>query len=313
MKKTISIPLSDIVPDPKNPRQDFEPKKLSELETSIKANGILNPLVVEETNKTDNYLLVDGERRYRAAKHLGLKEVPVTIMESMSDAERLVKRFHLQEQHSNWNEYEKSVAISQLAKESTENISDLAKMLGISGSLASNYILVSSLSKRTAVMAREKKLPFGWLVQIASTLKLVDDKGLSSDLEAALFDKIDNKVISSARDMRKYRISIATVGDKIVKKIIEDPKYSPTKATADAGTENIVDYEILSKITSTMTMAMERILIRKTKVIPTRIHNRIASLKKFADKMVDLDHEDDTTNRNGVGRGDNGRWKNGKE
>jgi ParB/RepB/Spo0J family partition protein len=290
--KTTKISLSDIMPDPKNPRQDFEPKKLAELESSIKVNGILSPLIVEEL-EDGKYLLVDGERRYRASKNLKLKEVPVTIMESMTDAERLIKRFHLQEQHSNWNNYEKAVAISELAKTSTENVSDLARLLGISTNSANNYILVSSLSKRTAAKASERKLPFNWLVEIASTLKLVDDKGLSSDLEKSFFEKMDSKIITTRDDMRKYRYAIRELGDKVIKKIIEDSNYSAKKATADSGTENILDYEQITHACSELAVPMEKILLRKTRVVPTRIYKRCENVRKLLDKFLSLDHEED--------------------
>ena len=296
--KRTMIALGMVKPDPKNPRQDFEPKLLKELENSIKANGILNPLVVEEMGG-GAYLLVDGERRYRAAKNLGLKEVPVTVMESMTDAERLVKRFHLQEQHSNWNHYEKSVAVAELQKFSTLTTDEIANMLGISSFTVAQYFLVSSLSKRTAAEAITRKLPFSWLVQIAATSKSVDGDYAEyrKDLERALFQKIEDRIVTSAREMAKYRVAVQTKGIEVIKKIINDPKYTPNKASYDSGTDNVVDLSNLSKEISAVLTFGRKILIKKVKVIPTRYHDRFVELKAVVDELCDIDHEEDNVMR----------------
>jgi ParB/RepB/Spo0J family partition protein len=295
--KRTMVELSKIKPDPKNPRQSFDPKTLSELEASIRANGILNPLVVEEIEKGE-YLLVDGERRYRSAKKLGLKEVPVTIMDSMTDAERLVKRFHLQEQHQNWSHYEKSLALVELQKSSDMIESELASTLGISLSTVNRYILISTVSKRVATEVSNRKLPFGWIVGIAGLLKLADDGGLREDLEEALFDKIDRKVIVKNRELVKYKVAIKSGGDKIVNKIISDPKYSPTKASMDTNTDNVVDIDDLLKAISTASGYAVKLLMKHPKVIPARAHNRIAHFKKLVDELMDIDYEDDGKGRN---------------
>src|SRR3990167_2828370 len=103
----ISIAL--VHPDPKQPRQEFDPEDLRILQKSIASHGILQPLVVEKNGK--GYLIVDGERRYRAAKLNALKTLPVEIVPQMSVLTRFIKRFHLQEQHKNWSWFDKARAI----------------------------------------------------------------------------------------------------------------------------------------------------------------------------------------------------------
>lgn len=82
---TQNVPLKQIHIAPTQPRRYFDPKALSELAESIKQHGILQPLLVRPRAKT-GYELVAGERRYRAAKECGLKDVPVVIRELSNEA-----------------------------------------------------------------------------------------------------------------------------------------------------------------------------------------------------------------------------------
>lgn len=75
-----SLPLSAIRVSSQQPRRYFDPQKMEQLELSIKEHGILEPLLVRSIGN-DQYELVAGERRFRAAKDLGLKEVPVVVRE----------------------------------------------------------------------------------------------------------------------------------------------------------------------------------------------------------------------------------------
>lgn len=77
--KEIVIKLSKIEPNREQPRKDFNEEQLNELADSIRRYGVLQPLLVQK--KGDYYEIVAGERRWRAAKIAGLKEVPVVIRE----------------------------------------------------------------------------------------------------------------------------------------------------------------------------------------------------------------------------------------
>ena len=82
--KVILLPVEDIVPNPSQPRKEFDFYELSGLAESIKANGILQPLTVRR--KEEHYELIAGERRLRASKMAGLSSVPC-IIEEKSDAD----------------------------------------------------------------------------------------------------------------------------------------------------------------------------------------------------------------------------------
>ncbi len=80
------IPLDQIVPSPLQPRKEFEPEQLRELMDSIREHGIIQPLIVREVG--GKLELIAGERRFRASRELGLKEVPV-ITRDASDRDVL--------------------------------------------------------------------------------------------------------------------------------------------------------------------------------------------------------------------------------
>src|SRR3990167_11029019 len=90
-KTILSIPISSIVPEANQPRQYFDPAKLEELKNSIAKHSVLVPIAVMAQDN-GKYLLIDGERRYRASLALKLKDIPA-IVHSAQDFEKLqVKR-----------------------------------------------------------------------------------------------------------------------------------------------------------------------------------------------------------------------------
>lgn len=86
------IPVDLIDPNPEQPRQTFDEDQLKELAGSIKANGVIQPIVVEITGDGGRYILHDGERRLRASKLAGLAEIPAYILEPGADKKQLLIR-----------------------------------------------------------------------------------------------------------------------------------------------------------------------------------------------------------------------------
>ena len=80
------LPISQVQPDPDQPRKHFDDTSLEEMAQSIKAHGIIQPLIA--TQRGDNYVIVAGERRYRAAKLAGLRTLPV-LVRTVSDQHKL--------------------------------------------------------------------------------------------------------------------------------------------------------------------------------------------------------------------------------
>jgi len=103
-----------IVPSPLQPRKEFQPEMLTELMESIREHGIIQPLIVRRVN--GKLELIAGERRYRASRELGLKELPVIIREA-SDKDVLEMALIENLQREGLNPIEEAQAYSRLAKD----------------------------------------------------------------------------------------------------------------------------------------------------------------------------------------------------
>lgn len=81
------LKIQDIIPNPKQPRKDFNEEELQELAESIKNTGLKERITVRKLANGNKYQIIDGERRYRACKLLGLEEIPVEIREDVQTEE----------------------------------------------------------------------------------------------------------------------------------------------------------------------------------------------------------------------------------
>ena len=137
------VDIDLIQPNPRQPRKHFDQEALDELISSIKEIGILQPPVVRQTKK-GTYELIMGERRYRAAKAVGLKKIPVIIRQTSDNEllrEALIENIH----RSQLNALEEAAAYSQLLNDFACTHEELAQKLGRSRSLISNTIRLMNL------------------------------------------------------------------------------------------------------------------------------------------------------------------------
>ncbi|MEX1045364.1 MAG: ParB/RepB/Spo0J family partition protein [Chthoniobacterales bacterium] len=137
-----SVGLAQVVPSPLQPRSTFSPEHLAELVTSIRANGIIQPLIVRRVN--GRLELIAGERRWRAAGQAGLKEVPVIVREA-TDLE--VLEFALIEnlQREDLNPIEEALAYRRLAEEFKLRQEDIAAKVGKSRAAVANTMRLLDL------------------------------------------------------------------------------------------------------------------------------------------------------------------------
>lgn len=228
------LKLSELRPDPGQPRQEFNPEDLHLLKKSIASQGILQPLVVEK-NGDGKYLLIDGERRYRAATQLGLKEVPAEIIEKkLTEFERLVKRFHLQEQHRSWTYFDKAVAIKKMIETGELKREEVGELLGLSLKSIGDMLALLDMSKRTQNYATKKRLSYNYLTHANRVLNLLKEPNLRPKLEEALVSRLERGTIRKVSEIDEFGFAIRKGGDKIAVKIIKDPDYTHHKAMADS-------------------------------------------------------------------------------
>jgi ParB family chromosome partitioning protein len=137
--------IEDIRPNPYQPRKSFDSEKIEELAASLRANGVIQPLVVRE--RPDGYELIAGERRWRAASLAGLREVPIVIKD-VPDHE--VLRLSLIEniQRENLNPMEEAEAYLSLTKEFDLSQESLADLVGKDRSTITNALRLLKLPEK---------------------------------------------------------------------------------------------------------------------------------------------------------------------
>lgn len=151
----LNISLDKITPNKEQARKFFDEKKLLELSESIKEYGILQPLVLRKDG--DSFLIIAGERRYRAAKKAGLKEVPALIKEvSKEDADKISLIENIQRQ--DLNPIEEAIGYKSVMKEYDLTQEELSQAVGKSRQYIGNTIRILKLDERVIKFLEEGSL-----------------------------------------------------------------------------------------------------------------------------------------------------------
>ncbi len=153
------INISQIIPNKDQPRKKFNQKELDELSESIKAQGILQPIVVRK--KPDNsFEIIAGERRWRAAQIAGLHEVP-TIVKQLSDSQVIQAALIENIQRENLNPVEEAKAYKSILSGDEISSENLSKIIGKSRSHISNIVRLLELDPKILEFIESGKLSMG--------------------------------------------------------------------------------------------------------------------------------------------------------
>ena len=144
--RIMEIELSSIKPNPNQPRKTFDPDALMDLSNSIKTQGVLQPILVEEIAE-GVYVIVAGERRYRAAKMAGLAKIPC-IVRSFSDLQRMEISLIENIQRENLNPVEEARAFSYLLTQAGIKQEELAQRVGKGRSTITNSLRLLNLPEK---------------------------------------------------------------------------------------------------------------------------------------------------------------------
>lgn len=157
-ERVANIPVNRITVNPYQPRKNFDLDELQELADSIREHGIIQPLIV--TKVDDGWQLVAGERRWRAAKLLGLGNVPAIVRE-LDKRKKMEIALIENVQRKNLNPMEAAVAYKKLIDEFGATIEELSKKVGKSTSGISNLIRLLKLRKEVQDEVRAGRLAEG--------------------------------------------------------------------------------------------------------------------------------------------------------
>lgn len=154
-----TIPLNIIVPNPVQPRRNFDEKTLQELSESLRTQGVLQPIVVKKEG--NEFILIAGERRYRAARLAGLDEIPAVILEGKDESEMLQMALVENMQREDLNPLELAEAFRQLMDEAGLTQNQLASQVGKSRAAVANILRLLTLPEKIKGMLRDGLLSEG--------------------------------------------------------------------------------------------------------------------------------------------------------
>lgn len=155
----VRVPLADISVNPKQPRRDFDETALSELATSIKIHDVIQPLTVTKL-ANGKYQLIAGERRFRASKIAGLKDVPVYIRQA-NDKELLELALLENLQREDLNAIEIGLSYKRMMEELDYTQEQVAERMGKERSTVTNYIRLLKLPPDIQLAVRSGNITMG--------------------------------------------------------------------------------------------------------------------------------------------------------
>ena len=143
-RMVVELPLDRIASDPNNPRQSFSDAELAEMAESIKAHGVLQPIVVRQVEGEQRYIIRFGDRRFRASALAGKETIPAIIAETGEETDDLVQQVVENDQRVDLTAGELAGAVAKLVKAGMKQ-ADIAKRLGRPKPMISMYAAVASM------------------------------------------------------------------------------------------------------------------------------------------------------------------------
>ena len=194
------IPLDQIVPNPYQPREDFDPEALQELAGSIRTLGIIQPLTLRQTGPT-SYQIISGERRYRAAKAAGLTEVPAYIRQA-DDAAMLEMAIVENTQREDLDPVETALSFQRLIDECNLTQEAMALRVGKKRTTITNYLRLLRLPDTVQKALKDGKISVGH----AKVLLGVED--------TALQDRLCDSIIRNDWSVRRLEQKLQSLSRK---------------------------------------------------------------------------------------------------
>ena len=229
-----TLKITDIEPNRDQPRQKFDEDSLLELADSIKQFGVIQPLIVQK--KGEHYEIIAGERRWRAARMAGIREVPV-IIKDYSDQEVMEISLIENIQREDLNPIEEALAYKRLLDEYHLKQDEIAEKVSKSRTAVTNSIRLLKLEKRIQQMMIDDMISPGH----ARTLITIEDPELQYTLACKIFDeklsvRETEKLIKSLQKEKKPKEKTEVENSFIYKDIEE-------KIKAILGTKVKVDHK----------------------------------------------------------------------
>lgn len=227
------VAVENIRPNDENPRGSFETfplEDMNQLSESIDSmGGVLVPVSVyfEPKGKTE-YVLIDGERRWRASKELGRETIPAIIQEKPSPEKNLALMFNIHIVRKNWDDMDTAKALRDLSgRYDTTDPQELKRLTGLSLEKIKRYQFAIELPQRWQKAVQSKRIPLNWFFEI--------DRYVTKPMSRkrpVLFEELGGRdtIVESFMKKRESGVSVDPIAFRKVAEII-------TAAYRDAGSE----------------------------------------------------------------------------
>lgn len=230
------VRISLLEPNKEQPRHEFDAEKLAELSANIAEHGVLQPLLVRPLDN-GSYQIVAGERRWRASRMAGLKEVPVYIKD-LTDIQVAQVSIVENIQREDLNPIEEAEAYNRLSSEFKMTHDAIANTVGKSRSQISNSLRLLKLSKPVQKMLIDGKIATGH----AKILVAIEDK----ENQEALAEKISEQNLT-VRELEKVILEAQNNNDKKAKskpKKKKESKQDPFLVEAQIALETLLSRKV---------------------------------------------------------------------
>ena len=198
------IPVSQIEPNPFQPRKEFDEEALSELASSIKTLGLIQPITVRRINPT-KFQIISGERRYRACRMAGVEKIPAYIRET-DDVGMLEMAIVENLQRENLDPIEIALSFRRLIEECRLTQEEMAERVGKKRASVTNYLRLLKLSASAQYALKTGKISVGH----AKVLLGIED--------VAMQDRLCEETIASDLSVRQLEQKVRKTGSEEKKK-----------------------------------------------------------------------------------------------
>lgn len=248
------LKITDINPNSKQPRKNFDEESIAELAESIKENGIIQPIIVQR--KKDRYIIVAGERRWRAARLAGLKVIPA-IVRDLTDRQTMEQALIENLQREDLNPMETAFAMQNLLKEYKLTQEQLAKKIGVPRATVANTIRLTNIDESLQDFIVSGDLTAGHAKALLSLKdkeeqRQVADVIMAKDMSVRqaedyvkkFSDKKDTKGLAKPQKPldAQVKLSIKEVETKLKKSLGSRVKIKITDQTTGKG-KIVIDYK----------------------------------------------------------------------
>ena len=205
--KVMSLPISAISPNPNQPRRYFNEKKITELAESIRHNGLIQPIVVRSVG-SGKYELIAGERRLRACKSLGCKDIPA-VLKTADEKKSAVTALAENLMRDDLSFFEEAEALKSLCQKFGLTQGELATKIGKTQSTVANKLRLLRLPQ----IAKDKIIEYNLSERHARALLRIED---------------EKKLLSAIEHINDYELNVSQ-SERYIEKVLDEEYNVPKK------------------------------------------------------------------------------------